>query len=153
VTVQEQAKELRAVLQMLKAERNVLADRATEVLEAWNNSLYPITEIMREYNIPFRNTLIVGESERGFVVGEAVDADNDRPLLYVYDGLCVHLVDALTDERIDGPISTAKYINEANLEHVKAGFEYVRKLKETAVKGYLEQNNVLKRFVEESKEE
>jgi len=150
MTIQEKADDIRASLGKLKTERAGLADRITSMIEKWNNSLNPITEIMKEYKLPYRNNGVEGESDRGFVVGGETVGDDS--LLYVFDGMFVYLTNADNGKTVGEPITTSEFVKSANLDHIKAGFEYVRNLKDTAVKGYCGHNKELKKFLDENEQ-
>ena len=148
MNIKEAADDIRSTLGMLKRERAGLADRITEMLEQRYNSLSPIFEIMKAHEIPFRNSLVEGSSDIGLVIGEENIGDDRR--LFVFDGLYVRMIDTKTGRIADDPISMADFIKTADLECVRAGFDYVHDLKGTAVKEYAERNRVLKGFLQEN---
>jgi hypothetical protein len=152
MNIDELAKELRMSLGKLKTERSSVASQISHALFNQYNAVYSIAEIMAEYKMPYRNSLIQGESFRGFVIGELTSRDGVH-LLYVFNGLIVFTVNAATDEVFDegedGAIELADFVKTANLGHIKAGFDYVRNLKDTAAREYRDRNGELRRFLDE----
>jgi hypothetical protein len=152
MSIQELASEIRSSLSRLKAERSGLAGRIADMMGEWSNGLYPLTEIMKEYKIPYRNAHIIGKSEKGFLVGEGFSPGGER-ILYVFTGLYVYAVNAETDKRVDesdgGMIETSDFVKTADLEQIKSGFDYVRNLKETVLRDYSERNKSMRKFLDE----
>ena len=147
----ELAAELRASLNKLKAERSGLATQIADMVNRWAVELSPITTLMEEYGLPYGNTLITANSDRGYIIGEAF-VENDVRILYIYNGLYVISIDESTGlmygDIEKNIIELSEFVKTADLDCLYAGFDYVRNLKTTAVTQYAERNAALRGFVE-----
>jgi len=149
--IQDLTAEISASLSILNAKRVGLTERLSTMLNERYLALEPISKLMEKYQLPFRNDCFFGKTFKGFVLGES-RLQGDQRHLYVYNGLYVCEIDAETDKRIgEKTIEMDEFLKFANLKHIKAGFDYVADLKNTAIKHYASDNKELKKFLDEFK--
>ena len=141
--IKEKAERLRDEFSKAKLRRVNLAHRVSDLFDKWKKELEPLTDLMAEYKIPYGNACIEGESRRGFVIGESVCGDGNA--LYIFDGHFITEEDADSDAFSDELIDVTTFILEYNskIEHIQAGFDFVRYLETSALKHYNERNNEL----------
>ena len=154
MTVKETADELAREYDRIHTKRVILSHKVADIMTAISKELEPIQKVMKHYRIPYRNPMFDGESMQGFVLDEGGVSDDNpkKKILYVFNGYTVWKVDAATDKiASEVEIDLAVFADTCNLERVKAGFDYVRHLDNSALQPYRDRNNEMAKFIEEAR--
>ena len=152
MSIQESADKLAAELGRLKTKRVDLSQRIADLMNSLSRELQPLRQVMAQFRIPYQNPLVEGESHKGFVLDETVI--NGKRALYVFmsDLGVVQQVCAETDEFITAiEIEPVDFAETCDLDKIKAAFDYVRNLSESAIAFYRERNNAMAKFIDENK--
>ena len=133
-----------------------IAQSLSQLFENWAAELEPLTLLMREFKLPYQNAFIEGQSFNGFIVGEKIEYVDEAEIryIYVFDGCLLRLINLKTDcQDDDGALGIVDFISnhDFNLDHIKAGFDYVRYLDISALREYRARNKELMRFLDDNK--
>jgi hypothetical protein len=118
-----------------------LADQAAEMLIQEDGELAAVKQFMAKYGLPFENPRVSGRTSAGIIVGERYGLP-----LVLQQGL---VLEVGKDGKVIGESAErlSAFLKTADLEIVKAGFDYVRKARYVDNNHIAERNRQLRQFL------
>jgi len=143
--IDEQAKQFDEMLTELEHKREKLLAEAVKQVARWEEEIKPLTDVMAKHGMLFKNPMIAGHTGKGVVIG----ASKGRPnLLYALSKGFPRLVDTSTDAFVESEnMSMRAFLETADLDILRAGFDYVRSLRCIDNNPLAERNKKLAAFV------
>ncbi|MDR3149549.1 MAG: hypothetical protein LBT88_06020 [Oscillospiraceae bacterium] len=149
MSIEDKAQNLDEMFCVMSNARRETAAEAEALLMKWDTELEPVKQVMKKHRILFRNAAVPYTGSYGSLQGIVIGSTAKIPhrLIVLKTHLAVP-VNGETDKADDtGAIPLQTFLETADLETVKAGFDFVRNLDSDAVKDMAKRNEQLKEFV------
>jgi hypothetical protein len=149
MSIEDTAQKLDEMFCVMENARREATAEAEALLLKWDAELEPIKQVMRKHLILFRNLAVQHTGSYGTLQGVVIGSTAKIPhrLIVLKEHLAIP-VNGETD-KLDNTdaIPLQSFLETADLETVKAGFDFVRKLDSDAVKDMAKRIEQLKEFV------